>query len=52
MKPESKILLRRPGCRRKNDIKMELNEIMCEGVDWIHLTQRALMSTVMKLRIS
>jgi hypothetical protein len=40
-----------PGCRRKNDIKMKLNEIMCESVNLVHLTQRALVSTVMKLRI-
>jgi hypothetical protein len=57
MKPKSKIPRRKPECRRKDDIKMELEEIMCEGLDWVHLTQnrihnRALLSAVMNLRIS
>jgi hypothetical protein len=38
-KPESRIPRRRPGCRHKDDIKMEFIEIMCEVVGWVHLSK-------------
>jgi len=28
---------RRHRCRWKDNIKMEFQEVECEGVDWIHL---------------
>jgi hypothetical protein len=28
-----------PRCRWKDNIRMDLREIGCEGVDWIHLAQ-------------
>jgi hypothetical protein len=54
-KPERKRSLGRPRRRRENNIKMDLGEIECGGMDWIHLAQdmdwwRALVNTVMKLR--
>jgi hypothetical protein len=50
-KPEGKTPLERPRLRWKDNIKMDLQE-----VDWIELAQdrdrwRALVNTVMKLRI-
>jgi hypothetical protein len=55
-KPEGKRLL--GGSRRRwvNNIKMDLREIGCGGMDWIDLAQdrdpwRALVNTVMNLRI-
>jgi hypothetical protein len=38
-KPEVKRLLERPGHRREDNIKMDLKEPGCEGVDWIYLPQ-------------
>ena len=38
-KPEGKRPLGRPRCRRKNNIKMDLQEVGCEGMDWIELAQ-------------
>jgi len=38
-KLEGKRPLRRLGCRWEDNIKMNLREIGCEGLDWIHLTQ-------------
>jgi hypothetical protein len=38
-KPEGKRPLGRPGHRRDFNIKMELREVSCENVDWIHLVQ-------------
>jgi len=35
--PEGKRPLRRPGCRWEDNIRRDLWEIGCEGVDWIHL---------------
>jgi hypothetical protein len=35
-KPEGKRLLGRPSRRREDNIKMDLREIVLEGVDWIH----------------
>ena len=54
-KPEGKIPLGRPR-RRWEDIKMDLQEVGCEGRDWIDLAhntnrRRALVSAVMNLRV-
>jgi hypothetical protein len=45
---------RRKMCRWVDNIKMDLREIGCSGIDWIDLTQgsdqwRVLVNTVMKL---
>ena len=50
-KPEGKRPLGRPGRRCKDNIKMELKVVGCEGVDWIELAQdrdrwRALVNAV------
>lgn len=37
--PERKILLRRPGHRWENKIKINLREFGFGGVDWIHIAQ-------------
>jgi hypothetical protein len=55
-KPEGKRPLGRPRRRWVDDIKMDLGEIGCDGVDWIELAQdrnqwRALVKTVMNLRV-
>jgi hypothetical protein len=36
-KPEGKRPLARPGHRCENNIKVGFEEIVCEGVAWIHL---------------
>jgi hypothetical protein len=38
-KPEGKRLLRRCRHRWENNIGIALKKIVCEGVDWMHLTQ-------------
>jgi len=38
-KHEGKRLLRRPGHRWEDDIRMDLREIGWKCVDWIHLSQ-------------
>jgi hypothetical protein len=38
-KHEGKGVLRRHRSRWKDDIKIKLKGIVCEGVDWIHLAQ-------------
>jgi hypothetical protein len=53
-KTEGKIPLGRP--RWVDNVKMDLREIGCDGVDWIELAQdrdqwRALVNTVMNLRV-
>jgi hypothetical protein len=55
-KPEGKRPLRRPRCRWMDNIKMDLREIGCGGMDWIDLTQdrdkwRALVNAVLNLRV-
>jgi hypothetical protein len=55
-KPEGKRPLGRPNCRWVDNIKRDLTEIGCDGVDWIDLAQdkdqwRALVDTVMHLRV-
>ena len=53
-KPEGKRPLGRPRCRWEDNIKMDLQEVGCGGMDWIELAQdrdrwRALVNAVMKL---
>jgi hypothetical protein len=48
--------LGRPRCRWEDDVKMDLAEIGCGDMDWIHLAQnrdrwRVLVNTVMSLRV-
>jgi transposase len=55
-KPEEKRPLRRPICRSKHNVKMDLREIGWGGMGWIDLAQdmdqwRALVNTVMNLRV-
>jgi hypothetical protein len=56
-KPEGKRSLGRPRHIWEDNIKMDLQEVGCGGMDWIELTQnrdrwRALLSNVMNLRVS
>jgi hypothetical protein len=55
-KPEGKRPLERPRRRWEDGIKMDLEEIGCGGVEWIHLAQdrdcwRALVNVVMNLQV-
>jgi hypothetical protein len=55
-KPEGKRLLGRPRHRSVDNIKMDLREIGCDGMDLIDVAQdsdqwRALVSTVMNFRV-
>ena len=55
-KLEGKGPLGRPRRRWGDNIKMALQEVGCEGTDWIHLAQdrdrwRALVNEVMNLRV-
>jgi hypothetical protein len=52
IKPEGKRPFERPRRRWKDNINMDIKEIMCEVVDWIQVTQnrdqcRAVVNTVM-----
>jgi len=54
-KPEGKRLLGRPRLRWEDNIKMDLKEVGCGGMDWIYLVQdrdswRALVNAVMNFR--
>jgi len=45
-----------PRCRWEDNIKMDLHEVGCGGMDWINLAQnrdrwRALVNAVMNLRV-
>jgi hypothetical protein len=55
-KPEGKRPLGRPRRRWVDNIKMDLGEVGCNGVDWIDLAQdrdrwRAYVNAVMNLRV-
>ena len=55
-KPEGKRSLGRPRRRWKDNIKMDLQEVGCRGIDWMDLAQdrdrwRALVKAVMSLRV-
>ena len=55
-KPEGKRPLGRPRCRWEDNIKMDLQEVGCGGMDWIELAQdrdrlRALVNAAMSLRV-
>jgi len=56
-KQEGKRPLGRHRRRWKDNIKLDLQELGCGGIDWIDLAQdrdrwRALLNAVMKLRVS
>jgi hypothetical protein len=55
-KSEGKRPLGRPRSRWEDNIKMDVQEVECEGMDWIELTQdrdrwRVLVNEVMNLRV-
>ena len=55
-KPEGKRPLGRPRRRWEDNIKIDLQEVGCWGMDWIELAQdrdrwRALVNAVMNLRV-
>ena len=55
-KPEGKRPLGRPRRRWEDNIRMDLQEVVCGGVDWIELAQerdrwRAIVNEVMDLRV-
>ena len=56
-KPEGKRPLGRPRRRWEDNIKIDLQEVYCEGMDWIELAQdrdrwQALVNAVMNLRVT
>ena len=55
-KPQGKRPLGRPRCRWEDNIKMNLKEVGCGGMDWIELVQdmdswRALVNPVINLQV-
>jgi len=56
VKPEGRRPLGRSGHRWEDNIRMDLREIGCEGVDWMHLAEgrdqwQALVKTVMNCQV-
>jgi len=56
-KPEGKSPLGRPRCRLDGNIKMDLQEVGCGGLDWIDRARdrdrwQALVNAVMNIRIT
>ena len=56
-KPEGKRPLGRPRCRWEDNIKMDLQEVGCGGMDWIELAEdsdrwRAFVNAVMNLWVA
>jgi hypothetical protein len=56
-KPEEKRPLGRPRCRWEDNIKVDLQDVVCEGMDWIGVVQdrdrlQAIVNAVMILRVS
>jgi hypothetical protein len=54
-KPEGKIPMGKPRCRWEDNIKADLKEVGCGGMDWIELAQdrdrwRAIMNAVTNAR--
>jgi hypothetical protein len=55
-KPDGKRQLGRPRCRWEDNIKEDLQEVECGGMDWLQLAQdrdrwRALLNVVMNLQV-
>jgi hypothetical protein len=55
-KPEGKRPLGRSRCRWEDNIKIDLQEVRCGGMDWIELAQdrdrwRALVNAAMNLQV-
>ena len=55
-KPEGKRPLGRPMLRWEDNIKMDIQEVECGGMDWIELAQdkdrwRALVNVVINIRV-
>ena len=55
-KPEGRRLLERPRRRWENNIKMNLQEVGCGGMDWIELAEdkerwRDIVNALMNLRV-
>jgi hypothetical protein len=55
-KPEGKRPLGRPRRRWEDNIRIDLQELVCGGMDWIGLTQdrdrwQVIVNAVMKLRV-
>jgi hypothetical protein len=55
-KPEGKRPLGRPRCRWEDNIKIDLQDVRCGGMDWFELAQdmdrwQAVVNTLMNLRV-